>query len=175
MANSEGGYILIGLSDDGTPSDIDVSAFANIDPAIISDKIYSYTRTYFNDFHLFTTYKAGKLIAILRINEAWPPLVFADPGNYINRQGKQKSAFNVGSVYVRHSAKSEPLAPGDMHKIIDKALIKDALKMRRAFADVFSGTVEEVIQKLKAFQQQENSGGISADDSNSPDQPKSGQ
>lgn len=45
MANSGGGYILFGIKDDGTLSNIDVSPILNLDPAKLTDQIKKRYRT----------------------------------------------------------------------------------------------------------------------------------
>jgi predicted HTH transcriptional regulator len=114
MANTNGGFILLGVRNDGIASGVDVTPFANIDPAKITDKLYAYTGTHFDKFHLSTEDKDGKQIAVIQIEEAENILVFRNPGNYIDSQGKQKSAFTAGTIYVRHGAKSEPCTAEDL-------------------------------------------------------------
>jgi hypothetical protein len=50
------------------------------------------------------------------------PLVFMQPGNYTNPEGKQKTAFARGAVYVRHGAKSEPATSADLEAFIERRL-----------------------------------------------------
>lgn len=149
MANTNGGFILLGLRNDGSVSEVDVAPFVSIDPAKITDKIYSYTGAHFDGFHLSSEYKDGKLIAVLQIEEAENILVFINPGNYIDSHGKQKSAFTVGATYVRHGAKSEPCTAEDMHKIVSRK-------------------VEARVSKMLAGS---NQGFISASDDSNPTEP----
>jgi len=129
MANSDGGFILLGVRNDGSASGADITACASVDPAIITDKIFSYTGVHFDGFRLSTAYKDGKLIAILEIRKAETPIMFIDPGNYLTSSGKQKSAFVVGAIYVRHGAKSEPCTPTDFYRMLDEGVSKKLDKM----------------------------------------------
>src|SRR5215204_6312817 len=80
MANTNGGFILLGVRNDGIASGADITSFAGIDPAKVTDKLYSYTGTHFDKFHLSSEYKEGKQIAVLQVEEADNILVFINPG-----------------------------------------------------------------------------------------------
>ena len=49
IANSGGGVIVIGLKNNGTPAESDVSEILKVDQAVFVDKIYSYTDTQFSE------------------------------------------------------------------------------------------------------------------------------
>lgn len=122
FANSGGGVILIGLEDDGTPSECDISASAEIDPAEVTDKIHKYTGTHFHEFEIGSVEKAGKRIVVIEIQRSPVPLVFTKVGTYEVVPGKQKNAFSIGTVYFRHGAKSEPCTSDDLRKVIEMEL-----------------------------------------------------
>lgn len=108
MANSGGGMVIIGVNNDGSPSNEDISAILRIDHAHITDKVARYTGEQFDDFSIQETDRKGRKIAVLQINPVAIPMVFIQPGTYDVGDGKQKTAFSKGSVYFRHGAKSEP-------------------------------------------------------------------
>ncbi len=122
MANSGGGMIIIGVNNDGSPSDEDISAILRIDPAQITDKIARYTGEQFDDCSIREADRKGHKIAVLQINPVVIPIVFTQPGTYDVGDGKQKSAFSKGSVYFRHGAKSEPGNSKDLREFLDKEL-----------------------------------------------------
>jgi hypothetical protein len=121
MANSGGGVILIGVNNDGSWStDSSASKVVALDPATITDKVASYTGVQFDDFTVSQGERNGKSIAVISIGPALKPLVFERPGTYAVAEGKQKTAFGVGTLYVRHGAKSEPATSEDIARIIER-------------------------------------------------------
>lgn len=122
MANSGGGILLIGINDDGQPSEFDVTSILNCDPANFTDKMFSYTGRHFSDFRVTAEERQGATIAAIEIGPASIPLIFTAPGNYQTADGKQKMAFQVGVVYFRHGAKSEPGTSDDLQQFLDREL-----------------------------------------------------
>lgn len=123
IANSGGGAILFGVSNDGaTPGDASVEKILALDPAVLTDKLNKYTGVQFDDFAIEAARRDGVQIAALRIGCARVPLVFSKPGTYPIADGKQKTAFGVGTLYVRHGAKSEPANTNDLGRIIERRL-----------------------------------------------------
>ena len=59
MANSGGGFILVGVNDDGTPSGSDIQAALAVDPAVAVDKIRKYTGVQFASFSLHRRQRNG--------------------------------------------------------------------------------------------------------------------
>ena len=119
MANSGGGMIIIGVKNDGTPSQENISPILNIDPAQITDKIAKYTGEQFDNFSIQGADREGYKIAVLQIGYVSIPLVFIQPGTYDIGEGKQKTAFSQGSVYFRHGAKSEPGNSKDLRESVE--------------------------------------------------------
>jgi len=124
MANSGGGCVLIGVEDDGTPSMEDISAFLELDPAVLTDKIAKYTGVQFSDFELTSINRDENEIALLLIRGVSIPMVFVKPGTYDIGGGRQKTAFGQGSVYFRHGAKSEPGNSDDLRKSIEHEIAR---------------------------------------------------
>jgi hypothetical protein len=121
FANSGGGTILIGLNDDGSPSGHDVSTICETDPADVTNKINSYTGIQFHAFDIGKAEKQGKEVCVLTIRSTRVPIVFTKVGNYEPSPGaKPKTAFNIGVVYFRHGAKSEPGNTEDLRKFVER-------------------------------------------------------
>jgi hypothetical protein len=59
MANSGGGIILFGITNDGKPADADLTGVAALDPARITDAIYKYTDCQFQHFEIRRLCKCG--------------------------------------------------------------------------------------------------------------------
>jgi predicted HTH transcriptional regulator len=78
IANSGGGVIVIGLKNNGTPAESDVSEILKVDQAVFVDKIYSYTDTEFSDIAILELEKGR---ADGRQFNIWP---------YMNREPRTK-------------------------------------------------------------------------------------
>lgn len=120
MANSGGGKILIGVSNDGIPSKSDVSVLLAVDLADVVNKIRAFTDVNFAALTIQAADYSGALIAEITIEAAPTPLVFGKPGNYTDVIGKPQCAFRQGMLYVRHGPKSEPATSDDLRSIIDQ-------------------------------------------------------
>ncbi len=120
MANSGGGAIAIGVRDDGSPSGADVSAVIQVDLAVLGDKIFKYTHDHFTSIAIREAIREGAPIAVIQVGRAESPIVFAKPGTYAVGPNSQKTAFGLGTVYVRHGAKSEPATGTDLGIAIER-------------------------------------------------------
>src|SRR5438874_799042 len=67
IANSGGGAIVFGADNKGSPMGAKVSAVASLDPAVITDKIHSYTGCHFGAFDLVDAKKKRRSLVILRL------------------------------------------------------------------------------------------------------------
>lgn len=122
LANSGGGVILFGVDNNGNPLGIDVSHILNIDPANITNKIFSYTSKHFSALEILEITKGSHRLTAIQIGSVKIPLVFTKPGTYPVSDRKQDRAFSLGTIYFRHGAKSEPANPDDIQKVIDRRL-----------------------------------------------------
>lgn len=101
LANTEGGVVIIGVSDDGELIGCGRKLLRGFDAANVRQKLESYSPnsavevtarvfSYYNsDYIALCVAKSNKLI------------VFDKDGNYAEEKGKTKSAFHQGVVYVR--------------------------------------------------------------------------
>ncbi len=124
IANSGGGALIVGLANGGRPSGKDATPLIDLDPAVMTDKISKYTGKRFTDFRIMECAKEGQRLGAVLLDAAQTPFVFEKPGTYtISRPGekqKQKTAFGQGTVYIRHSAKSEPATTDDLRQILER-------------------------------------------------------
>lgn len=125
MANSGGGVLVFGVANDGTASMADLAGVRALDPAEVSDQVRKYTSSNFDGFEIREVKRRGGpavAIAVGRCTGA--PLVFTNVGTYEvpGGKGKQKNAFSIGTVYVRHGAKSEPATSEDLREFIEREL-----------------------------------------------------
>jgi predicted HTH transcriptional regulator len=123
IANSGGGAILVGVADDGefcgSPETLKV---LKTDPAAVTDKIVKYTGVQLDSFTISAARRRGRQIAMITIGWADPPIMFEKPGTYAIENGKQKTAFGVGTLYVRHGAKSDPARSADIARLMERSL-----------------------------------------------------
>jgi hypothetical protein len=122
LANSGGGIIVFGLNNNGTPSGISVHAIAKLDPADIANKITRYTGAVDLEVDIRELRKQKHKLVAFVIQASPIPLVFEKPGTYDIGEGKQRTAFSMGTVYFRHVAKSEPGTSEDFRIAIERQL-----------------------------------------------------
>ena len=127
ISNSGGGFIIIGLRNDGQPSGYDISDLIEIDQAVFTDKIASYTGEQFFDFSIIESQKNNSNVVVIRIGPSLIPLIFIRPGTYPVADRKQKTAFSQGTIYFRHGAKSETCNQADLRRVVERE-IKNARK-----------------------------------------------
>lgn len=138
VANSGGGVLLVGVCDDGTPANGDLSGLLNYDPADLTNRMFSYTGQHFSNFRIVKAERDGHEVAAIEIGSVPVPIVFTSPGNYVGADGKQKNAFMVGAVYFRHGAKSEPGTSDDLRQFIEREV--DALR------EAWLGGIRKVVE-----------------------------
>lgn len=122
QANSGGGFIFIGVNDDGSLSGADIQKLLSIDPADITNKIHKYTGNHFHAFEITECEKVNQKIGVIAVRASRIPLVFSAVGNYEVSPGKQKNVFSLGTVYFRHGAKSEPGNSEDLRLFMEREL-----------------------------------------------------
>jgi hypothetical protein len=121
MANSGGGLIVVGVEDDGSPSDFTPVTLLSVDPADVTNRIHSYTDQHFAAFEVFSGQRRGHAVGVIEVGSSRIPIVFTAQGGY-GVPGGQKSAFVKGSVYFRHGAKSEPGTSDDLREALEREL-----------------------------------------------------
>ena len=122
MSNSGGGTIIVGVDDDGNLSNADVAPLLAVDPADVTNRIYSYTDQHFAAFDIVQELRLGKPVAVIKVGASRIPIVFTAHGGYAAPGGGQKAAFVKGSVYFRHGAKSEPGTTDDLRQALEREL-----------------------------------------------------
>lgn len=122
IANSGGGHILFGFDSNGEPTNKDVSAAANIDPAVLNDKIKKYTSVNLASITIHKIAHEQSGVCVYEIGAPDYPIVFSSSGTYQVSQDKQNSAFQRGVIYFRHGAKSEPADNEDIRKFVNRKI-----------------------------------------------------
>ncbi len=143
MANTRGGVIVVGVNDDGTPSDADLSATFRLDPGQLTDKVASYTGVQFSAFEIKEIERQERRVAVIFIGRADVPIVFSKPGTYpvVGEKSLQKTAFSQGTVYVRHGAKSEPATTDDLRRFIERRIKQVSRSWRKNIRRIVTAPV----------------------------------
>lgn len=123
MANSGGGWVVVGVEDTGAIGPPGAAGpLLALDPSRITDKVARYTGVQFEEFGIAEGVRDGQPVGVIEVGAAPRPLVFEKPGTYPVADNKQKTAFSVGTLYVRHGAKSEPATTLDVTRMLEKAI-----------------------------------------------------
>jgi hypothetical protein len=138
FANSGGGHILVGLSDDGHPSGYSVDALLEVDQADLGNKLLKYTGQHFAGVELVECEKLGSKVCAVRVSAARIPIVFTKVGEIELGDAKKKTIFAIGTVYFRHGAKSEPGTSDDLRAFLER----EVERTRRAWLDGIAKVVE---------------------------------
>ncbi len=152
MANSGGGIILLGVSNDGSPSGWDPTPLSNYDAAPITDKIASYVGEQFADFEFNDLEKEGHPILALVIRGVRMPMIFVQEGSYEAEDGKLKKAFAKGTIYFRHGPKSEPANSKDLRGCLEREMERARASWQRNIRKVIKAPVgyEVVVRSREA-------------------------
>ncbi|HKB89130.1 MAG TPA: RNA-binding domain-containing protein [Opitutaceae bacterium] len=145
MANSSGGRILVGVSDDGVPSGCDVSPLLATDLADVINKIRGFTDVNFAAMVIRPFSYQGVQIAEVAIQPAPTPLVFGKTGNYTDANNKPQCAFRQGMLYVRHGPKSEPATSDDVRTLIEQTVEKHRKALLSNLRQVIEAPANAVI------------------------------
>lgn len=121
IANSGGGVIVFGLDDHGDTTGDSTQSILNIDPADSANRVFRYTGISL-EFEIQAVSKKGQTLAAFIIPGVDTPIVFHKAGTYSSTPGSTDVAFHMGTLYVRHGAKSEPATTDDIRKAINRRL-----------------------------------------------------
>jgi hypothetical protein len=120
MANTLGGYVIIGANDDGSSSLMSLKITPLVDQAVLVDKIGKYTDVQPGEANLRHYSYRGEERVIFHVAKEDLPIVFTKPGAYQIDAKTQKTAFSAGTIYFRHGSKSEPARQSDIQGSFEK-------------------------------------------------------
>ncbi len=153
MANSGGGVVIVGVSDDGSASGADLAPLKRLDSSHFGNLLHKYTESNFADVELHEITRGNDPAIAIRVGPSATPLVFAQPGTYPDptRPGRQKTAFGRGTVFFRHGSKSEPGTTEDIRASLDRRLDearRDLMKNVQKAAAAPPGSVVQVAPRF---------------------------
>lgn len=121
MANSQGGTVLIGITDSGDAAPPGKPLPVDLDPAEVADKISAATGCNPPELRVIPCrHPAGFDVLAIEVDPVSVPLVFERDGNY-TQNNQTRSAYRKGSLYFRHGAKSEPASNDDIRAVCKRA------------------------------------------------------
>lgn len=135
MANTAGGYLIVGVADDGRLLGLPPAAASKIDEATIRKQVEAYIGTSLEIFVDCPVNCDGKDVGVLTVlRSPHSPLVFERDGQYqLPGQNKSKTVFRAGDVFVRHGSASERWNQDDIQTIFARVAERER---ERWLADV---------------------------------------
>ena len=172
MANTDGGYIIIGAANDGSSSGEDLTAAASLDQAVIVDKIGKYTDVQPSEVNVRYFADKQQKRVIFHVGLSDSPIVFCRPGTYAITSNRQKTAFSAGTIYFRHGSKSEPARQADIQRTFDSMFARRRREILAGVRKVVKAGADEqvvVIPRSVRLTQESTAIGIRlTDDPNAP-------
>ncbi len=162
MANTAGGYIVLGVEDDGGVVGFNPGRGARLDEATLRKKVGKFIGVGLELFvgNSFTVdEKPVTVVTILK--SAHSPIVFVKSGQYTPDGGKRSiDVFRSGDVFVRHGSASECWNQNDVATIYARVVEREKERwlrevlpdIKRALAD---GLTDSVVMKRGAIDLQE--------------------
>ena len=127
FANTRGGVIIFGLDSSGQIANGDCSAAEKTDVASIADQVTKYTDVSIGSLKKFAVTRSCQIFWCISCDSEGILIPFTKPGTYevLDAEQKkkfQKNAFSIGTIYVRHGAKSEPCNRDDLGAWVQREL-----------------------------------------------------
>ena len=128
MANTAGGYVVLGMGDGGEEVGLADAAVENLDEAILRAQVQSYVGLPLELFLDKTMRYAGKRYAVVTVlRSPRSPVVFEKDGQYPDPAGGNRSitVFREGDVVVRHGSASERWNQDDVRVIYSRVVERE--------------------------------------------------
>lgn len=150
MANTNGGYLVLGVRDDGTPVGLSRDQYEQLGGSNLANKVNAYCRPRQASLTLRkhdTEVGAVKMLLALvfvRKKEGLP-IFMARDGTYPHPTRKtQECAFRKDDVYVRHDDQSVPMVPEDMERFVSEALASEKESWMAEMARVTADSIQRI-------------------------------
>jgi predicted HTH transcriptional regulator len=128
MANTAGGYVVIGLGDAGEEVGLQDAQVEILDEATLRAQTQSHLGVALELFLDKTISYGGKRYAIVTVlRSSRSPIVFAKDGQYPDPAGANRTvaAFRQGDVFVRHGSASERWNQDDVRTIYGRVVDRE--------------------------------------------------
>jgi predicted HTH transcriptional regulator len=145
MANTAGGYVVIGMGDGGEEVGLSVAQLDKLDEATLRAQVQSFIGTPLELFLDRTIVRESKRYAVVTVLKCpRSPVVFEKIGQYTDPGpgNKQTIVFREGDVFVRHGSASERWNQEDVRTIYARVVEREK---ERWLADVLPD-VRKLIQ-----------------------------
>lgn len=146
MANTAGGYIVIGAADDGTPLGVPPAQLAALDESNLRKQVERYIGRSLPLFlNKAVSYEGQSIAIVTTLRSQSEFLVFEKDGKYIDPRSPSKKkeiiVFRPGDVFVRHGSASERWNQED----IDNIVIRLQQNVRRQVQSELAPVIERSI------------------------------
>ena len=137
MANTAGGYIVVGIENDGKPCGLTSAQLAALDEAKLRGQVVSYLGTSIDMFvDAPVTFDGLQYGVVTVLRSALSPLVFVKDGQYSTPKGLRQ-VFRSGDVFVRHGSASERWNQNDVQVLLARAVERERERwLREVLPDV---------------------------------------
>lgn len=145
MANSAGGYIVVGVRDNGTREGLDPSSARLLDESTVRGWVDGFTDVPI----VFAVHNSvsheGKTYVVIAILPLLGRVAVATGDAQYTDNGKNVFAFRKGAVLVRHGSSSERWTQPDADYILQRIALAQKEEWIREFAPDFRAMLLEVI------------------------------
>lgn len=131
IVNTDGGYIVIGIRDNGDSTWTQVGVDSAVTRLYTDDHINNLLGNYVDGkvkIVVRSTVLDGDTILALYVQRSLIPVTFRCDGNYEDANGKPGVKFHQGEYFVRHGSKSERANREDWHRLSER--IRDDERQR---------------------------------------------
>lgn len=152
MANTEGGYIVLGAGNDGRACGLAAKQADAVDDAKIASRLSSYLGASV-EIHVSHHTLDELALVVITVPRARQLLVFEKDGQYAN---PAHAEFRAGDVFVRHSSKSERWNQEDVRRITQRIVAREReVWLRTVLPDIQKalGLTAEAIRTSTALHQ----------------------
>lgn len=148
MANTAGGYIVVGVTVDGKRDGLDASQARLLDEATVRSWVLGFTSVPIAlSVHNTVNYE-GNVFVIIAILPLYDRLAVATGDAQYTDDGKSAFAFRRGDVLVRHGTSSERWNQADADYLIGRARVAQKEAWLKEFASDFRSTLASLLKDL---------------------------
>ncbi|MFA6165178.1 MAG: ATP-binding protein [Gemmatimonadaceae bacterium] len=142
MANTAGGYLVLGVRDDGTPVGLLAALLDRLDEADLRHQVGSYSSVPISLFFANRLEVDGKSFALIGVMPLTDRVAVAAVDGDFALNGRTVSQFRSGDVLVRHGSSSERWNQDDADWIAERIVRSKKDQWLRDFASDFRRLVE---------------------------------